>query len=107
MSTPFQYIVLHQSCRNHPGVTAVQAAHAAAESIRSLPVSPETVVCALVAEKSEDLEQLAHQLKQAGIHHVLIHEPDAPYNGAATAVGIAPMERVLAQGFVSGFKVFR
>lgn len=107
MSAPYQYIVLHQSCRNHPGVLACQAAHAAGESIRSLPVSPETVVCALVADKSEDLEQLAVRLNAAGIEHVIIREPDAPYNGAATAVGISPTDRELVRAHVAGFRVFR
>lgn len=107
MSTPTQYLVLHRSCANTPGVLACQAAHAAAESIRSLPVPPDTVVCALVAETSEALEKLAKLLTDAGIEHVLIHEPDPPYSGAATALGIAPMERELVKGYVASFKVLR
>lgn len=104
---PTQYIVLHQSCRNHPGVLACQAAHAAAESIRSLPVSDQTVVCALVAEESAQLEALAARLAEAGIEHAIIREPDPPYSGAATAVGIAPMDRAQVREFVAHFKVFR
>lgn len=108
MSAPYQYIVLHQSCRNHPGVLACQAAHAAGESIRMAPVSDQTRVVALVAEKSEDLERLHEQLSAAGIHHVIVHEPDEPYFGAATAVGIEPMvDREAVRPFVAAFKVLR
>lgn len=107
MSVPTQYIVLHASCRNQPGVAACQAAHAAAESVRTLPVHPETSVCALMAESSADLEDLARVLTEHGIQHVLIREPDPPYSGAATAVGIEPQDRSAVRDFVSHFKVFR
>lgn len=105
---PTQYVVLHQSVKNHPGVVAVQAAHAAAESIRSLPVDPETRCCVLVADTSGLLERLHEQLTAAGIDHVIIHEPDPPYDGAATAVGIAPVaDRGALKPFVGHFKVLR
>ena len=103
-SAPYQYIVLHQSCRNHPGVTAVQAAHAAGESG---PATGDTHVVALVADKSEDLEALAGHLAGAGIRYVLIREPDEPYNGAAVALGIAPQARETVRPHVAAFKVFR
>lgn len=107
MPGPTQYIILHQSCRNHPGVTAVHAAHAAAESIRGLPVPPDTIVCVLVAETSADLEELAGRLNNSGIRNIVIYEPDAPYNGAATAVGIEPTDRERVRSHVAAFKVFR
>jgi predicted transcriptional regulator len=92
VSAPYQYIVLHQSCRNRYGILAVQAAHAAAESIRSLPVDPETNVVALMAERSDDLEQLSEALKLVAIHHVVIREPDEPYRNKAVAVGVEPVK---------------
>ena len=107
MSAPYQYIVLHQSCRNHPGVTTCQAAHAAAESVRGGPAPADTHVVALVAEKSEDLEALAAHLAEAGIHYVLIREPDEPYNGAAVALGTEPGDREKVRPLVAHFKVFR
>lgn len=107
MNAPYQYIVLHQSCRNHPGVLAVQAAHAAGESVRGGPAPGNTHVCALVAETSADLEALAGRLAAAGIHYVLIREPDEPYNGAAVALGIEPMERERVRPLVADFKVLR
>lgn len=105
--SPYQYIVLHQSCRNHPGVTAVQAAHAAGESVFAGPARGDTHVVALVAEKSEDLEALAGRLAGAGIRYVLIREPDEPYRGAAVALGIEPQDREHVRPHVADFKVFR
>lgn len=108
MSHPYQYIVLHQSVRNHPGVCACQAAHAAGESIRTAPVSDQTHVVALVAETSADLEKLAEDLRALGVHHVVIREPDEPYWGAATAVGTEPGERTRPlRALMDAFKVLR
>lgn len=103
-----QYVVLHRSCAGHPGVLAAQTIHAAGESIRARSLPPSsTYAVALVADTSADLEQLSEVLRAEGIHHALIHEPDAPYNGAATAVGIEPMERDFVRPFVSHLKVLR
>lgn len=107
MSAPYQYVILHRSCANLFGIGVCQAIHAATECIRTVPVSDQTHVVALVAEKSEDLVLLAERLREAGIHHVLIREPDPPYNGAATAVGIEPQDRERIRPFVAHFKVFR
>lgn len=102
-----QYIVLHRSCATHVGVAAVQAAHAAGESIRNAPISNETTVVALVAETSEDIVKLGAELELAGIHHVIVREPDIPYQGAATALGTEPMPREKVSSLLSGFKVLR
>lgn len=112
MNPPYQYVVLHRSAAKDPGIAAVQGIHAATEAIGSpmlgaLTVSPDTHVIVLVAEKSEDLVALAEKLSAAGVRHVLIREPDPPYNGAATAVGLAPQDRDAVRGFVSHFKVLR
>lgn len=107
MSAPFQYLVMHQSTKNHPGVLACQAAHAAGEAIRTAPISQETHVCALVAETSAEIEALAVRLTEAGIHHVVVREPDPPYFGAATALGTEPMEREKVKAFFASFKVLR
>lgn len=105
---PYQYIVLHQSCKNHPGVTACQAAHAAGESLRGGPAPGNTHVVALEAHTSADLEALAGHLHAAGIHYVLIREPEAPYYGAAVAVGVEPLvDRELVRPLMASFKVFR
>lgn len=107
MSAPYQYIVLHKSCKNSPGIAACQAAHAATECIQSLPVSDQTHVCVLEAETSIELETLGKVLHNEGIPHVVIREPDEPYRGAAVAVGVAPMDRDLIRPYMQTFKVFR
>jgi len=104
---PYQYIVLHASCAKRPGVAAAQAAHAATQSLQNVPVDERLHVVILVCESSAELEQLGSDLKLVGIPHSVVHEPDEPYNGAATAVGIAPMDRLLVQSFVAHLKVFR
>ena len=106
-AAPMQYIVLHQSVRNHPGVCAAQAAHAAAESLRVAPLTDRCRVCVLVADTSADLEMLAEKLTIAGIHHVLIHEPDPPYAGAATALGTEPQAKELVAPYMTDFKLLR
>jgi len=107
MSLPFQYVVVHRSAAALPGVLACQAIHAATECLRRLPVSNETHVGVLVAEKSEDLEKLSEVLTMRGIHHVLIREPDPPYNGAATAVGVEPQDRRAIRHLFEHFKALR
>lgn len=38
------------------------------------------------------LAVIARQLQKLGIPHVAIREPDPPYNGALTAIGIVPIQ---------------
>lgn len=89
----FQYVVLHSSCRGHAGVAAAQAIHAATESLQGLPIPARTNACVLMMETSDGLVKLSKRLSEKRIHHALICEPDPPYNGAATALGVAPMAR--------------
>lgn len=107
MAPPYQYVVVHRSAAALPGVLVCQAIHAATECIRTAPVSNQTHVVALVAETSAELEALALRLAGAGIHHVLIREPDPPYNGAATAVGVEPQDRDAVRPLMAAFKVLR
>lgn len=108
MNAPYQYLVIHRSCANLPGVLACQVAHAAGESIRVAPISDQTHVVALVAEKADELEALHEELTKAGIHHVIVREPDPPYFGSATVVGIEPtVDREAVRPFVKAFKVLR
>lgn len=107
MKPPFQYVVVHRSAAALPGVLACQAIHAATECLRELPVRNDTHLGVLVAEKAEDLEQLSARLTEAGIHHVLIREPDPPYHGAPTAVGIEPQDRDAVRAHVAHFKALR
>lgn len=106
MTFPTHYIVLHRSCGNRPGIAAAQAAHAAAESIQTLPVPADTFVCVLRADTSEEIEKLSTVLRDADIFHTVIREPDEPYNGAAVALGVEPTERERVRSFLAHLKVF-
>lgn len=110
MDYPYQYLILHKSCLNHPGVLAVQAAHASSESIKELPVPNDTRVVALQAERTIDLAKLSNQLTQHGFSHVAIEEPDEPYNGAIISIGCALVkggERDRLRTLLEGFKLIR
>lgn len=65
-------------------------------------------VVMLVAKDSNSLEELAERLTAAGIPRVVIREPDEPYNGVATAVGVSPTtNRASVQEHLASFKVLR
>lgn len=106
-SPHFQYVLVHPSLVPRPGILACQVAHAATEAIVEAPVPRDTHVCALVAGSSEEIERVSALLKDAGLQHAVMREPDEPYNGAATALATAPLPRELVRGHFSTFKVLR
>jgi len=61
------------------------------------------VVLAVPDERS--LLDLHERLRYSSIPHVLIREPDAPYLGAATAIGIPPQPRSGLRKFTKGLKL--
>lgn len=72
------------------GFLAAQVTHAAGESSPGgLPKATNAVVLSVPTET--DLMDVAAKLTAAGTAHVLIEEPDAPWNGAATAIGLHPV----------------
>lgn len=102
--------MLHTSVRNHPGVCAAQAAHAATECllIGDVPVPGDTSVCVLEAETAASLEMLHVALEKAGVRHVIIREPDEPYRGSAVAVGLPPVDdRDTVRPLLQRFKPLR
>jgi peptidyl-tRNA hydrolase len=73
------------------GFLAAQVVHAAGESSPGdLPHGTYAIVLAAASEAH--LRHLAVELEQAGVPHTLITEPDAPWNGAATAIGLQPTQ---------------
>lgn len=53
------------------------------------------------------LALIARQLQKRGIRHVAIHEPDAPYHGALTAIGLAPVrDRAQVKPVLSKLSLF-
>ena len=107
-SPPFQYIVLHESVRDHPGVIAVHAAHAAGEACFEGAAPSDTRVVVLIAKDSDELKDLAAALVEAGIRHALMVETDGIRTGQATALGTMPTrDRERLRPFFSAFKVLR
>ena len=110
METPYQYIVLHESLRDHVGVVAVHAAHAAGEACKNGPAPGDTHVVALVANGSTALESAAARLAEAKIAHALIVETDGVRAGQATALGVEPVwnrARETVREILREFKVLR
>ena len=54
-----------------------------------MPEGTNAVVLAVPDERA--LLELAARVARAGIPHALIREPDAPWNGQATAIGFEPV----------------
>ena len=107
MAKTFQYIVVHRGLKGRPGVLAAQVAHAAAEAIRDAPISSRTHVCVLEAGSSAELQTLSIMLREASVHHALICEPDPPYNGAATALGVEPQDKALVEQYFVGYPLLK
>lgn len=107
MNDPCQYIVLHRSLQKYPGAACAQTAHAAAGALTSLPAPPDTSVVILIAETSGEIEAIAREAAIAGLHGVIVREPDEPYNGSACAFGLDIVERDSARNLFAKHKVFR
>ena len=73
------------------GFLASQIVHAAGEtSPGGLPEGTYAIV--LAVHGIRELLTVRANLEAAGIPHKLICEPDAPYNGAPTAIGLVPTQ---------------
>jgi len=103
------------------GDLAAQLVHAAGESASlyrpsvegsdklaensGLPDDTHAVV--LAVEGEDELVALSARLERAGVPHKLIREPDAPFNGAATALGIVPCLRRPLRRFLSRYPLLK
>lgn len=73
------------------GVAAAQITHAAGWTGGPEAVGARAVV--VEARDETELATLAELLNQRSIAHEVIHEPDAPWFGAAMAIGVYPQPR--------------
>lgn len=72
------------------GFQAAQIVHAAGESSPgNLNSGTNAVVLGVDSEAA--LYLLQRQLARAGVPHVAVTEPDTPWDGALTAIGIVPL----------------
>jgi peptidyl-tRNA hydrolase len=82
------YVVVRQDLPR--GFLAAQVVHAAGESAGGT-IPDGTYAVVLAARDEDQLLEVHEDLKAAGgIPHVLIQEPDPPWLGQATAIGVRP-----------------
>ncbi len=89
-----------------PGVLAAQLVHAAGESSNGDLAEGTFAVVLAVADQAALSAERA-RLSLAGVAHVAIHEPDAPYDGALMAIGLRPGPRSQLRRHVAQLPLFR
>jgi hypothetical protein len=76
------------------GTIVAQAGHAARRSAPgNSPLEDDTHVVVLAVAGEDELLLVHERLVAAGVAHVLVREPDPPFLGAATAIGVPPQPR--------------
>ncbi len=88
------------------GFMAAQIVHAAGETAGG-PIPPETNAIVLAVADEASLRALSTRLTARGVEHHLVLEPDAPWNGQATALGIAPAPRDCMRRHLSDIPLLR
>lgn len=89
------------------GNLVAQIAHAARESARGQAL-PHTHVVVLSVPDEAALLRAHERLVEADVVCTLIREPDAPFNGAATALGCLPISpRQKVRRLLSGLPLLR
>lgn len=71
------------------GVRLAQTIHAAGSSAMR-PLPDDTHAYALDVPDEAELRRRSDRLRAAGVPHILVEEPDAPYHGQAMAIGCVP-----------------
>jgi peptidyl-tRNA hydrolase len=88
------------------GFLAAQIVHAAGESSQeNLDSGTNAVVLSVKTEAA--LMVIERQLQKLGVRHVAIREPDPPYNGSLTAIGLMPLrDRSVVKSILSKLQLF-
>lgn len=85
-----------------------QVGHAAGESARLAPdLPPNTHIVILAVPDEATLTSYEIKLVEAGLRYSPIREPDAPYNGALTAIGIEPQARSKPRKILSNLPLLK
>ncbi|NUO50680.1 MAG: hypothetical protein HOV80_17645 [Polyangiaceae bacterium] len=88
------------------GVQAAQIVHAAGESSPGN-LSSGTNAVVLTVPGEREMIALAARLVLAGIAHVRIHEPDAPWSNALMAIGCRPDRKEVLRKHLSALPLLR
>lgn len=89
-----------------PGVLAAQLVHAAGESSDGT-LKEGTFAIVLGVSNEDALIRVRARLSLAGVDHVAVHEPDAPYRGALMAIGVRPALKSQLRRHLSELPLFR
>jgi hypothetical protein len=88
------------------GTQSAMIVHAAGESSPgNLPDTTHAVV--LVVDDEAALMKLSLRLHREGLAHRVVREPDAPWNNAIMAIGIAPARKDVVRRHVSSLRLLR
>lgn len=87
----YHYVVIRADLP--PGFASGQIVHAAGETAVGGPVPVGTHAVVLEVEDEAHLLRISAKLANRGVPRHLVREPDAPFCGAATALGIPPGPR--------------
>lgn len=107
MIDPCQYTVVRADM--DVGKSHAQSGHAAAEAgslytyLTHERIPPHCFYVCLTAPNEEELLRLAAKLEGADIPHVVWREPDPPFNGGVTAIGICPQDRAKVARFTARY----
>jgi hypothetical protein len=89
ITDPRHYVVVRSDLP--VGVIAAMIVHAAGESGKGVDTPPRTHAVVLQVPNATALVLLQNKVAAAGVPHVVITEPDEPYNGDPMAIGF-PIE---------------
>ena len=88
------------------GIQAAQIVHAAGESSPG-DLKEGTYAVVLTAPNEDALMRVAWKLLKARVRFTTIFEPDAPYNGALMALGLAPRRKEELRKHVSSLPLLK
>lgn len=90
------------------GVALAQVVHAAGESAQEVKVPPNTCAVVLAVSDEAALLVVEKRLQEALVDGVTsIREPDEPYNGQITAIGIRPCLREKVKALLRHLPLYR
>ncbi len=90
------------------GVMAAQLCHAAGESTFDFKVPSGTYAVVLSVADEEELISLARRLTAADIRHIMIREPDLPWDNQAMTIGLFPsIKTKQIKSVLSSLKLYR
>lgn len=83
------YVIVRDDDKMSIGAISAQIIHATNESCEG-PLPSGSYAVSLAAKDEDHLLEVAGRLWDAEIPHTVIYEPDEPFDGEATAIGIWP-----------------